>query len=66
MVKVGEKCKGCKYYSHRTETCDYRLLTGKSRHVTNGMRHPPELCDKYVKGEKIYDGHEWNERGIYR
>ena len=55
---------GCKYCSRRTGTCDYRLITGLSRVITNNMRIDPAFCDKYVRGDKEYDGHEW-QRGAY-
>lgn len=65
MVEVGEICKTCKYWSHRTKTCDYTLITGASRTITNNVRNDPRFCDKYIKGEKIYEQHDWNE-GWYR
>ena len=64
MVKVGEKCKDCKYCSRRTGTCDYRLITGMSRTITNNIRIDPAFCDKYVKGNKEYDAHEWRNNSF--
>jgi len=52
MVEVGDKCNECKYYSKRSGTCDFYLLTGQSRTVTNNIRIDPHFCDKFVKGER--------------
>ena len=61
LVEVGEVCKECKYCSRRTGVCDYRLMTGTSRLVTNNIRIDPKFCDKYVRGEKEYDRQSWFE-----
>lgn len=52
MVEVGDKCNECKYYSKRSGTCDFYLLTGMHRTVTNNIRIDPHFCDKFVKGER--------------
>lgn len=60
MVKVGTICKGCKYCSRRTGVCDYRLITGKSRLITNSIRIDPDFCDKYSEGKREYDRGQWH------
>lgn len=61
MIEVGEKCKECKYWSRRSESCDYRLITGCSRTITNNMRLDPKYCDKFVQGRKKNNYKKWND-----
>lgn len=68
MVKTGEICKKCIYYGGQTETCDYRLMTNKSRLVTDGKRIDPQYCDKYVAGKREFDAkksHEYYTLDVY-
>ena len=59
MVAVGEKCKECMYWSQRTESCDYRFITGMSRTLTNNQRVDPSMCDKFTKGKVANRRSNW-------
>jgi DNA-binding CsgD family transcriptional regulator len=41
------KCRGCLYYGHRTDTCDFYLITGERRGC------PVEGCTRYVPGKSV-------------
>ena len=58
-VKIEGACENCCYFSSRTETCDFALINHKSRLYTNGVRIEDGYCDKFVKGKRDYDGHDW-------
>lgn len=36
IKKMQRKCKGCKYYSPSTPSCDYYLMTGQRRGSKDG------------------------------
>lgn len=64
VVKVGEVCGSCKFWSRRSKSCDYRLRMGSSRCITNNIRIDPTLCDKYEEGESNYDKREWKDKSF--
>ena len=48
-VKTDPYCKGCKYYSYHTHTCDYLLIERKPRHL---ICPPGKDCTVKVKGRR--------------
>jgi hypothetical protein len=41
-----ESCKGCKFYSSVTDSCDYSIITGQRRGCS------PEACDKRITASR--------------
>lgn len=66
MIRVGEKCKKCKYYGAQTESCDYVLIEKKRRTVTDGKKIDPKYCDKFIEGKREHDSVLWHNGGIVR
>lgn len=65
MVRVGEKCKECKYYGNQTFSCDYMLIAKKRRTITDGKKIDPKYCDKFEKGKRFHDSVLWHNGGMY-
>lgn len=58
-IRVGALCKKCKFYSGRTQTCDYCNIMHQSRLYTNGVRLDPKFCNKFVMGKREYNAVDW-------
>lgn len=56
MIRVGEKCKSCKYWGTYTGTCSYILVENRPRtRDKDGHKIDAKYCDKYTEGKPIRD-----------